>query len=174
MVGRDEMPGCGENVCVSAPVQRVPGDVLVHLRRARDRVDRDYAQPLDLDDLARTAGISKYHFHRLFTATYGVTPAAYLSRRRIERAQDLLRATNLTVTEVCWAVGFSSLGSFSARFRAVVGEGPREFQRRWGAQAPRIPGCFVLMWGLAEQHVGTEGSADGSASEEKQGGVERR
>lgn len=155
-------------------MQRAPGDVLVHLRRARDRVDRDYAQPLDLDDLARTAGISKYHFHRLFTATYGVTPAAYLSRRRIERAQDLLRATNLTVTEVCYAVGFSSLGSFSARFRAVVGEGPREFQRRWGAQAPRIPGCFVLMWGLAERSAGTDGSADGSASEEKQGRADRR
>jgi AraC-like DNA-binding protein len=186
MVGRDEDVGCRENVCVSAPVQRAPGDVLVHLRRARDRVDRDYAQPLELDDLARTAGISKYHFHRLFTATYGVTPAAYLSRRRIERAQDLLRATNLTVTEVCYAVGFSSLGSFSARFRAVVGEGPREFQRRWGAQAPRIPGCFVLMWGLAEQRAGAEpgagpradagadGRADGSASEEKQGPAERR
>jgi AraC-like DNA-binding protein len=167
---------------VSAPVQRAPGDILVHLRRARDRVDRDYAQPLDLDDLARTAGISKYHFHRLFTATYGVTPAAYLSRRRIERAQDLLRATNLTVTEVCYAVGFSSLGSFSARFRAVVGEGPREFQRRWGAQAPRIPGCFVLMWGLAEKRASGEDSAegragsrvDGSASEEKQGPAERR
>jgi AraC-like DNA-binding protein len=154
---------------VSAPVPPAPGDVLVHLRRARDRVDRDYAQPLDLEDLARTAGISKYHFHRLFTATYGVTPAAYLSRRRIERAQDLLRATNLTVTEVCYAVGFSSLGSFSARFRAVVGEGPREFQRRWGAEAPRIPGCFVLMWGLAERRPDADGSANRSASEEKQG-----
>jgi AraC-like DNA-binding protein len=182
MVGRDEASRCRENVCVSAPVQRAPGDILVHLRRARDRVDRDYAQPLDLDDLARTAGISKYHFHRLFTATYGVTPAAYLSRRRIERAQDLLRATNLTVTEVCYAVGFSSLGSFSARFRAVVGEGPREFQRRWGAQAPRIPGCFVLMWGLAEQRASGEDSAegradsrvDGSASEEKPGPAGRR
>jgi len=155
-------------------VQRAPGDVLVHLRRARDRVDRDYAQPLDLEDLARTAGISKYHFHRLFTATYGVTPAAYLSRRRIERAQDLLRATNLTVTEVCYAVGFSSLGSFSARFRAVVGEGPREFQRRWGAEAPRIPGCFVLMWGLAERRPAADGSANRSASEEKQGRADGR
>jgi AraC-like DNA-binding protein len=102
---------------VSAPVQRAPGDVLVHLRRARDHIDRHYAEPLDLGALALTAGISKYHFHRLFTATYGLTPAAYVSQRRIERAQDLLRATNLTVTEVCTSVGFSSLGSFSARFR---------------------------------------------------------
>ena len=149
---------------VSAPVQRAPVDVLIHLRRARDRIDRHYAEPLDLDDLARTAGISKYHFHRLFTATYGVTPAAWLSQRRIERAQDLLRATNLTVTEVCHAVGFTSLGSFSSRFRELVGETPSEFQRRWAAAgAPHIPGCFVFMWGLAERRD--------SAIEEKRGGA---
>ena len=125
--------------------------MLVHLRHARDHVDRAYADPLDLDTLAAIAGVSKFHFHRLFTATYGLTPAAYLSQRRVERAQDLLRATNLSVTEVCHAVGYSSLGSFSARFRQIVGETPREFQARWGAKAPRIPGCFVLMWGLAER-----------------------
>jgi len=130
---------------------RAPGDVLIHLRRARDHIDRHYAEPLDLEMLARMAGISKWHFHRLFTATYGLTPAAWLSQRRIERAQDLLRATNLTVTEVCHAVGFSSVGSFSSRFRALVGESPKQFQQRWGAEAPRIPGCFVLMWGLAER-----------------------
>lgn len=152
---------------MSAPVQRAPGDVLVHLRRARDRIDRHYAEPLDLEGLARTAGISKFHFHRLFTATYGRTPAAYLSERRIERAQDLLRATNLTVTEVCHAVGFSSLGSFSTRFRQITGESPRDFQQRWGADAPRIPGCFVLMWGLAEKSAGK-----GSASQEKPGVAE--
>ena len=98
---------------MSAPPRRCPGDLLVHLRRARDHADRHYAEPLDLEALAAVAGISKYHFQRLFTATYGVSPAAHLSRRRVERAQDLLRATNLTVTEVCHAVGFSSLGSFS-------------------------------------------------------------
>lgn len=102
--------------------------------------------------MAAEAGLSKYHFLRLFTATYGVTPAAYLRRRRVERAQDLLRATNLTVTEVCHAVGFSSLGSFSRRFRELVGESPLQFQRRWAATgAPHIPGCFVFMWGLAER-----------------------
>ena len=110
--------------------------------------------------LAGTAGLSKYHFHRLFAASYGVTPAAYVTQRRVERAQDLLRATNLSVTEVCHAVGFSSLGSFSSRFKEIVGETPRQFQRRWGANAPRIPGCFVLMWGLAER-------SSGSASLEK-------
>ncbi|MGA9749253.1 MAG: AraC family transcriptional regulator [Nocardioides sp.] len=130
---------------------RAPGDVLVHLRRARDLVDREFAEPLDLDRLAATAGLSKYHFLRLFKATYGLTPAAYLSERRIERAQDLLRATNLTVTEVCHAVGFTSLGSFSSRFRALVGVSPREFQARYAEGAPHVPGCFVFLWGLAER-----------------------
>lgn len=138
---------------------RVPEQQLVHLRRARDHADRNYAEPLDLDQLAAVALLSKYHFHRLFTATYGLTPAAYLSERRIERAQDLLRATNLTVTEVCHAVGFTSLGSFSSRFRDVVGETPTEFQRRYDGNAPRIPGCHLFMWGLVERR---------SASQEKQ------
>jgi AraC-like DNA-binding protein len=100
--------------------------------------------------MAAVACLSKYHFLRLFKATYGVAPMEYVSRRRIERAQDLLRATNLTVTEVCFAVGFSSLGSFSSRFRSVVGETPRDFQRRYADGAPHIPGCFIFMWGLAE------------------------
>jgi AraC-like DNA-binding protein len=131
---------------------RAPDDVLEHLRRARDHVDRHYAEPLDVEQLAAVACLSKWHFHRLFAATYGVTPAAYVSQRRVERAQDLLRATNLTVTEVCHAVGFTSLGSFSSRFREVVGESPSDFQRRYAETgAPRIPGCYVLMWGLVEK-----------------------
>lgn len=138
----------------------------MHLRAARDHADRHFAQPLDLDQLAAVARLSKYHFHRLFTATYGLSPAAYLSQRRIERAQDLLRATNLSVTEVCHAVGFSSLGSFSSRFREIVGEPPSQFQGRYAASgAPRIPGCYVFMWGLAERESGG-GSA---ASQEKHG-----
>jgi transcriptional regulator GlxA family with amidase domain len=153
---------------VSASPRRAPDDLLVHLRRARDHADRHFAEPLDLAALAAIAGISKYHFQRLFTATYGVSPAAHISRRRVERAQDLLRSTNLTVTEVCHAVGFSSLGSFSNRFRELVGEAPIEFQRRWAAKgAPHIPGCFVFMWGLAERRKG--GGARTSASEDKQG-----
>jgi AraC-like DNA-binding protein len=130
----------------------VPGDVLVHLRRARDHADRHYTEPLDLDTLAGIAGLSRFHFQRVFTATYGLSPAAHVSERRIERAQDLLRTSNLTVTEVCHAVGFSSLGSFSSRFRQLVGETPSEFQRRYAATgAPRIPGCWVFMAGLAER-----------------------
>jgi AraC-like DNA-binding protein len=143
---------------VSQRVLRAPGEVLVHLRRARDLIDRSYAEPLDLERIAAEAGLSRWHFHRLFSATYGFTPAAYLSERRVERAQDLLRATNLTVTEVCHAVGFSSLGSFSSRFKEVTGETPSAFQQRWGAQAPRIPGCWVFMAGLVER-----------ASQEKRG-----
>ena len=125
-------------------------ELLVDLRRARDHMDTHFSEPVDLQQLATIAALSKYYFHRLFTAVYGRTPATYLSERRIERAQDLLRATNLTVTEVCLAVGFSSLGSFSSRFRAVVGETPSQFQRRYGGSAPRIPGCYIFMRGLAE------------------------
>ncbi|MDQ4054606.1 MAG: AraC family transcriptional regulator [Actinomycetota bacterium] len=143
---------------------RAPGDVLVHLRRARDHADRHYTQPLDLEALAAVAGLSKFHFQRLFKATYGLSPAAYVSQRRVERAQDLLRATNLTVTEVCHAVGFSSLGSFSSRFREIAGETPSEFQRRYAATgAPHIPGCFVFMWGLAERSASQEKPGDPAA-----------
>ena len=146
------------------PAVRVPGDVLVHLRRARDHIDRNFTEPIDLDTVASVAGFSKFHFHRLFVATYGLTPAQHLSQRRIERAQDYLRATNLTVTEVCVAVGFSSLGSFSSRFREIVGESPSAFQARYAhTGAPRVPGCFVFMRGLAPS---PRRGAD-SASEEK-------
>ncbi|GAY12964.1 transcriptional regulator, AraC family [Pseudonocardia sp. N23] len=127
----------------------------MHLRRARDHIDRHYTEQLDLGAVAAVAGISKFHFQRLFTAAYGLSPSAHLSQRRVERAQDLLRATNLTVTEVCHAVGFSSLGSFSTRFREIVGETPKDFQRRWAETgAPHIPGCWVFMWGLAEKKPG--------------------
>ena len=131
-------------------------EVLLDLRRARDHVDAHFGEPVDLQQLAAVAALSKYHFHRLFTAVYGRTPARYLSERRIERAQDLLRATNLTITEVCFAVGFNSLGSFSSRFRVVVGETPSQFQRRYGGNAPRIPGCYVFMWGLVERRTASE------------------
>ncbi len=117
---------------------RVPEQALVHLRRARDHADRHFSEPIDLEDLASVAALSKYHFHRLFAATYGRTPATHLAERRIERAQDLLRSTNLSITEVCVAVGYSSLGSFSSRFTEIVGETPSAFQHRYGGKAPRI------------------------------------
>jgi AraC-like DNA-binding protein len=124
-------------------------ELLAHLRRARDLADCSYAEPLDLDALAGAAHVSKYHFARCFAATYGESPMRYLTRRRIERAQDLLRSANLTVTEVCMLVGFSSLGSFSSRFRQLVGESPTEYRDRWAAdRGPRIPGCFLFMRGV--------------------------
>lgn len=134
----------------------VPTDLLAHLRRAHDLMDRQFADPLDLEQVAAAAGVSKYHFLRSFAEEYGMTPARYLGRRRIERAQDLLRATNLTVTEVCHLVGFSSLGSFSARFRELVGESPSSYQRRYAESGvPKIPGCYVFMHGLRDRAPGT-------------------
>lgn len=124
----------------------VPVELLAHLRRARDVADRNYAEPLDLAGLAAAAGVSKYHFLRCFAAEYGETPMQYVTRRRIERASDLLRATNLTVTEVCTLVGYSSLGSFSQRFTELVGMTPSAYQRTQAGA--RIPGCFVFMLGL--------------------------
>lgn len=144
---------------------RVPGDVLVHLRRARDHVDRNFADELDLDELAAIARLSKFHFLRSFAKVYGLTPLAYLGERRVERAQDLLRTSNLTVTEVCHAVGYSSLGSFSARFRQIVGETPSSFQARYAVRgAPRIPGCWVFMAGLVEKRGDPGRRADGIPS----------
>jgi AraC-like DNA-binding protein len=126
----------------------VAPELLPHLRAAKDLIDRRYAEPLDLDVLARRAGCSRYHFLRAFDAAYGQTPGRYLTGRRIERAQELLRSANLTVTEVCMLVGFSSLGAFSARFRERTGETPSAYRRRMveAGGPPPVPGCFVLMW----------------------------
>ena len=126
----------------------VPADLLAHLRRARDHIDRHFARELDLERLAAVARVSKFHFARSFEAAYGETPIRYLTRRRIERAQDLLRHANLTVTEVCGLVGFASLGSFSARFSQLTGESPRAYRDRWArAGGPRVPGCYLFMCG---------------------------
>jgi AraC-like DNA-binding protein len=122
---------------------------VVHLRRARDLIDIRYADPLDLDAMAAEAGFSRYHFAREFRNVYGETPGGYLSRRRVERAKDLLASANLTVTEICMLVGFSSLGSFSRRFTELVGCAPTEYRRRMVARGgpPPIPGCFAMAWG---------------------------
>lgn len=132
-----------------ARMEAVADALLPHLRRARDLADVHYAEPLDLGALAEAAHVSRFHFCRRFAETYGETPIRYLTRRRIERAQDLLRSANLTVTEVCMLVGFSSLGSFSSRFRELVGETPSQYRNRWAASGgPRIPGCFLFMRGI--------------------------
>jgi AraC-like DNA-binding protein len=129
----------------------VAAELVVHLRRAKDHMDRHYREPLDLDRVAAVAGVSKYHFARCFEATYGETPIRYLTRRRIERAQDLLRGANLTVTEVCMLVGFASLGSFSSRFAALVGEPPTAYRNRWAARGgAHVPGCYLFMKGVMD------------------------
>jgi len=127
------------------------------LRRARDRIDRDYAGQIGVPALAAEAGYSREHFIRAFRAAYGETPGRYRTRRRVERACELLRSANLTVTEICYLVGFTSLGSFSARFAEVTGMSPTAYRRaaaERGGPAP-IPGCFVLMWraGLPAERV---------------------
>lgn len=118
------------------------------LRRARDRIDRCYADGLGIPELAAAAGYSREHFIRAFRDTYGETPGRYRTRRRVERACELLRSANLTVTEICCLVGFSSLGTFSTRFVEVTGMSPSRYRAeaaRRGGPAP-IPGCFVMMW----------------------------
>jgi AraC-like DNA-binding protein len=116
---------------------------LAHLRRARDLIDREYARPLDVAALARAAFMSTAHFSRQFRATYGETPYAYLMTRRIERAKALLRRGELSVTEVCMAVGCTSLGSFSARFTQLVGETPTAYRARDHGGLASVPGCIA-------------------------------
>ena len=129
----------------------MPVELLGHLRRARDHIDLHFAEPLDLELLARVSCVSRYHFARRFRQAYGETPIRYLTRRRIERAQDLLRHANLTVTEICGLVGFASLGSFSSRFTELVGEPPTTYRDRWArAGGPHVPGCFLFMRGAVD------------------------
>jgi AraC-like DNA-binding protein len=116
---------------------------LARLRRARDLMDREYARPLDVAALARAALMSTAHFSRQFRAAYGETPYAYLMTRRIERAKALLRQGDLSVTEVCLAVGCTSLGSFSARFTQLVGATPTAYRARDHGELVSVPGCIA-------------------------------
>jgi transcriptional regulator GlxA family with amidase domain len=119
-----------------------------HLLSARDLVDNRYAEPLDLGALARAAHVSPRHFSRSFRQTFGETPHQYLLTRRIERARYLLRTTDMQVGEVCLAVGFNSVGSFTTTFRRHVGVSPTEYRReaRGPSEADRIPLCFIKAW----------------------------
>jgi AraC-like DNA-binding protein len=118
-------------------------DDLVRLRRARDRMDRDYAQPLDVPTLAREALMSAGHFSRSFRAAYGETPYGYLMTRRIERAKALLRRGDLSVTDVCVEVGCTSLGSFSARFSELVGMSPSAYRAQQHDAGAAVPACVA-------------------------------
>jgi AraC-like DNA-binding protein len=116
---------------------------LARLRRSRDLMDREYARPLEVAELARAALMSTAHFSRQFRAAYGETPYSYLMTRRIERAKALLRGGELSVTEVCTEVGCTSLGSFSARFTELVGETPTAYRARDHSALARVPGCVA-------------------------------
>lgn len=120
-------------------------DELRRLRRARDRMDREYAQPLNVPALARTALMSPAHFSRRFREAYGETPYAYLTTRRVERAKALLRRGDLSVTDVCFAVGCTSLGSFSARFTELVGQTPSAYRAGDHGELRLLPGCQAMV-----------------------------
>jgi AraC-like DNA-binding protein len=126
-------------------VSRAVEDTNRRMLRARDAMDRDYARPLDIAALARIAYVSEAHFIRTFRATFGETPHRYLQRRRVERAMAALRETDLSVTDICFTVGFGSLGTFSRTFKEIVGESPAAFRRRM-AGASAVPTCFVKSW----------------------------
>lgn len=116
---------------------------LVLLRRVRDRIDRDHAQPLDVEALARGVNLSAGHLSRRFRLAYGESPYSYLMTRRIERAMTLLRRGGLSVTEVCFTVGCSSLGTFSTRFTELVGMPPSVYRERAAEDAAGIPSCVA-------------------------------
>ena len=120
-------------------------DELRRLRRARDRMDREYAKPLDVPALARTALMSTAHFSRRFRDVYSETPYSYLMTRRIERAKALLRQGELSVTAVCFEVGCTSLGSFSARFTDLVGETPSTYRARSHDELRAMPTCQTMV-----------------------------
>jgi AraC-like DNA-binding protein len=118
-------------------------DDLARLRRVRDRIDREYAQPLDVEALARSAHISAGHLSREFKLAYGESPYAYLMTRRIERAMALLRRGDLSVTEVCFAVGCASLGTFSTRFSELVGVPPSVYREQTARAVAEMPSCVT-------------------------------
>jgi AraC-like DNA-binding protein len=116
---------------------------LVHLRRARDLMDREYARPLDVSAMAREALMSAAHFSRKFRGAYGETPYSYLMTRRIERAKAFLRQ-GMSVTDTCFAVGFTSLGSFSSRFTEIVGETPSQYRAHDHSELEVVPACVTM------------------------------
>jgi AraC-like DNA-binding protein len=127
----------------STPAQEQQLRDLARLRRVRDRIDREYAQPLDVEALARGVHMSAGHLSREFRRAYGESPYAYLMTRRIERAMALLRRGDLSVTEVCFTVGFSSLGTFSTRFAELVGVPPSAYRARNDGESAEMPSCHA-------------------------------
>jgi AraC-like DNA-binding protein len=126
-------------------VSRATEDINRRMLRARDAMDRAYAQPLDVLALARIAHVSQAHFTRTFRATFGETPHRYLQRRRVERAMFLLRESGRSVTDICFDVGFGSPGTFSRTFRDIVGRSPRAYRKETAAVGD-VPTCFTKAW----------------------------
>ena len=139
---------------------------LVLMRRVRDRIDRDYAQPLDVEALARHVHISAGHLSRQFKAAFGESPYSYLMTRRIERAMTLLRRGDLSVTEVCFEVGCSSLGTFTTRFTELIGIPPGEYRRRAAAEVAGLPGCVAkqVLRPVRNREAGSPGAFLASSS----------
>jgi len=122
-------------------------DLHERLCRARRYIDECYALPLDLAEISKQACLSRYHFLRLFRDTFETTPHQYLIQRRIEKAKELLCSERFSVTDVCFEVGFQSLGSFSSLFRRCVGAAPNNYRERKKESLRKVPGCFILMFG---------------------------
>lgn len=116
---------------------------IIDIRRVRDRIDRDFAEPLNVEELARGIHVSAGHLSREFRRVYGESPYSYLMTRRIERAMTLLRRGDLTVTEICFSVGFSSLGTFSTRFSELVGMSPSAYRNDPSQTVQGIPACLA-------------------------------
>lgn len=142
---------------------RVTIEDLVRLRCARDVMDRDYAEPLDVPALASVALMSPGHFSRSFRAAFGETPYSYLMTRRVERAKALLRRGDLSVTEVCFAVGCTSLGSFSSRFTELVGETPSAYRARRHESGAAIPACVAKGFTRPVRRPAVNGGAGSTA-----------
>jgi AraC-like DNA-binding protein len=129
-------------------MSRIVEDRNHRMLRTRDAMDRSFAQPLDVPTLARLAHVSPAHFSRQFRAVFGETPHRYLQRRRVERAMELLRETDRSVTEISLDVGFNSLGTFSRTFHTIVGEPPSAYRARFSADgaALYLPACWAMTW----------------------------
>jgi transcriptional regulator GlxA family with amidase domain len=145
---------------------RDPIPAYVHLLRAKDLIDRACGEPLDVPALARAAFASEAHFIRSFRAAFGVTPHRYLTRRRVERAQELLRETGDSITDISLQVGFRSLGSFSSAFRSLTGESPTGYRAMWRGRGDpaAIPGCHTMMWNRAVSEKPPRRSGDSVAA----------
>jgi AraC-like DNA-binding protein len=148
---------CDANYPVITGMSRSVEESNRRLLRARDAMDRNYARPLDIESLARVAHVSEAHFIRSFRATFGETPHRYLQRRRVERSMFLLRETSRSVTEVCFDVGFTSLGTFSRTFHDILGVTPSAYRNR--AEVRAVPTCFTMAW-TRPSSFGEAGSAE--------------